>query len=58
LHGVVVTEVRDPAVGLVETHTVGLGPLIQSVHIQIICFGWGGKSFTSDDSGNFQCRCN
>jgi len=25
LHGVVVTKVQDPALGLVETHTVGLG---------------------------------
>jgi len=32
-HGVVVTTVQDPALGLVETHTVGLGPSIRSVQI-------------------------
>jgi len=26
LHGVVVIEVQDPALGLVEPHTIGLGP--------------------------------
>ena len=31
LHGVVVTKVQDPALGLVETYTAGLGPSIQSV---------------------------
>jgi len=31
LHGVVVTEAQDPEFGLVEPHTVGLGPSIQSV---------------------------
>jgi len=35
LHGVVVTEVQDPALGLVEPHTVGLGPLIQLVQIPL-----------------------
>jgi len=34
LHGVVVTEVQDPALGLVKPHTVGLGPLIQPVALQ------------------------
>lgn len=29
LHGVVVSRVRDPALGLVEPHTAGLGPSIQ-----------------------------
>ncbi|KAK4830748.1 hypothetical protein QYF61_013198 [Mycteria americana] len=31
LHGVVMTPVQDPALGLVESHTIGLGPLIQPV---------------------------
>ncbi|KAK4833094.1 hypothetical protein QYF61_027760 [Mycteria americana] len=31
LHGVVVTQVQDPALGLVEPHTIGLGPSIQPV---------------------------
>jgi len=35
LHGVVVTQVQDPACGLVEPHTVGLGPSIQSVQIPL-----------------------
>ena len=34
LHSVV-TEVQDPAFGLVETHTIGLGPSIQSVQIPL-----------------------
>ena len=35
LHGVVVTQVQEPAFGLVEAHTVGLDPLIQAVHIPL-----------------------
>jgi len=35
LHGVVVTKVQDPALGLVESQAVGLGPLIQSVQIPL-----------------------
>ncbi|KAK4814181.1 hypothetical protein QYF61_011904 [Mycteria americana] len=35
LHGVVVTQVQDPALGLVEPHTIGLSPLIQPVHIPL-----------------------
>jgi len=35
LHGVVVTQVQDPALGLVEPHTVGLSPSIQSVQISL-----------------------
>jgi len=35
LHGVVVTEGQDPAFGLVEAHTVGLGPSIHSVQIRL-----------------------
>jgi len=35
LHGVVVTQVQDPALGPVEAHTVGLGPLIQPVQIPL-----------------------
>ena len=35
LHGVVVTKVQDPALGLVEPHTVGLGPSICSVQIPL-----------------------
>ena len=34
LHGVV-TEVQVPALGLVETHRIGLGPPIQTVHIPL-----------------------
>jgi len=33
LHGAVVTQVQDAGFGLVETHTTGLGPLIQSAQI-------------------------
>ena len=32
---VVVTEVQEPVFGLVESHTIGLGPLIQSVQIPL-----------------------
>ncbi|KAK4818987.1 hypothetical protein QYF61_022818 [Mycteria americana] len=35
LHGVVVTQVQDLALGLVEPHTVGLSPWIQPVHIPL-----------------------
>ncbi|PKU37700.1 hypothetical protein llap_11996 [Limosa lapponica baueri] len=35
LHGVVVTQVQDPALGLVEPHTIGFGPSIQSVQIPL-----------------------
>jgi len=35
LHGVVVTEVQDPALGLVEPHRVGFGPSIRSVQIPL-----------------------
>jgi len=35
LHGVVVTQVQYPALGLVETLAVGLGPSIQSVQIPL-----------------------
>ena len=35
LHGVVVTQVQDPAFGLVELHTCGLSPSIQSVLIPL-----------------------
>ena len=35
LHGVVVTQVQDPAFGLVETHTIGFCPSIQSVQIPL-----------------------
>ncbi|KAK4830413.1 hypothetical protein QYF61_010944 [Mycteria americana] len=35
LHGVVVTQVQDPTLRLVEPHTIGLGPLIQSVQIPL-----------------------
>ncbi|KAK4827772.1 hypothetical protein QYF61_021517 [Mycteria americana] len=31
LHGVAVAQVQDPALGLVEPHTIGLGPSIQPV---------------------------
>ncbi|KAK4817504.1 hypothetical protein QYF61_016511 [Mycteria americana] len=35
LHGVVVTQVQDLALGLVETHTVGLSPWIQPVQVPL-----------------------
>jgi len=35
LHGFVVTKVQDPAFGLIEPHTLGLGPLIQPVQIPL-----------------------
>ncbi|KAF1399548.1 Membrane-associated guanylate kinase, WW and PDZ domain-containing protein 2, partial [Spheniscus mendiculus] len=35
LHGVVVAKVQDPALGLVEPHTVGLGPSIQPVQVPL-----------------------
>ncbi|KAK4827493.1 hypothetical protein QYF61_018793 [Mycteria americana] len=35
LHGVVVTQVQDPPLGLVEPHTIGLGPLIQPVQVPL-----------------------
>ncbi|KAK4821271.1 hypothetical protein QYF61_017149 [Mycteria americana] len=35
LHGVVVTQVQDPALGLVEPHTTDLGPLIQPVQVPL-----------------------
>ncbi|KAK4832234.1 hypothetical protein QYF61_021148 [Mycteria americana] len=35
LHGVVVTQVQDPALGLVKPHTIGLGPSIQPVQIPL-----------------------
>ncbi|KAK4832221.1 LOW QUALITY PROTEIN: hypothetical protein QYF61_021068 [Mycteria americana] len=35
LHGVVVTQVQDPALGLVEPHTVDLGPSIQPVQVPL-----------------------
>ncbi|KAK4827977.1 hypothetical protein QYF61_022679 [Mycteria americana] len=35
LHGVVVTQVQDPALSLVESHTIGLGQLIQPVQIPL-----------------------
>ncbi|KAK4823743.1 hypothetical protein QYF61_006012 [Mycteria americana] len=35
LHGVVVTQVQDLALGLVEPHTIGLSPLIQPVQIPL-----------------------
>jgi len=35
LHGIVVTQVQDPAFGLVETYTVGLGPSIQPAQIPL-----------------------
>ncbi|GAB0204449.1 hypothetical protein GRJ2_002910500 [Grus japonensis] len=35
LHGVVVTQVQDLALSLVESHTIGLGPLIQPVQIPL-----------------------
>ncbi|KAK4819936.1 hypothetical protein QYF61_015557 [Mycteria americana] len=35
LHGVVVTQVQDPALGLVEPHTIDLGPSIQPVQVPL-----------------------
>ncbi|KAK4827101.1 hypothetical protein QYF61_014203 [Mycteria americana] len=35
LHGVVVTQVQDPALGLVEPHTVGPSPSIQPVQVPL-----------------------
>ncbi|KAK4812179.1 hypothetical protein QYF61_009071 [Mycteria americana] len=35
LHGVVVTEAQDPALGIVEPHTIDLGPSIQPVQIPL-----------------------
>jgi len=35
LHGVVVTELKDLAFGLVEPHTIGFGPSIQPVQIPL-----------------------
>ena len=35
LRGAIVTQVQDPAFGLVEPHTVGLGPSIQPVRIPL-----------------------
>ncbi|KAK4823445.1 hypothetical protein QYF61_002190 [Mycteria americana] len=35
LHGVVVTQVQDLALGLVEPHTTGLGPSIQPVQVPL-----------------------
>ncbi|KAK4832371.1 hypothetical protein QYF61_022226 [Mycteria americana] len=35
LHGLAVTQVQDLALGLVEPHTIGLGPLIQPVQIPL-----------------------
>ncbi|KAK4813146.1 hypothetical protein QYF61_013111 [Mycteria americana] len=35
LHGVVVTQVQDPALSLVEPHTIGLGPSIQPVQVPL-----------------------
>jgi len=35
LHGVVVTQVQDPAFGLAKPHTVDLGPSIQPVQIPL-----------------------
>ncbi|KAK4809988.1 hypothetical protein QYF61_004440 [Mycteria americana] len=35
LHGVVVTQVQDLALGLVKPHTIGLGPLIQPVQSRL-----------------------
>jgi len=36
LPGVVVTKMQDPTLGPIETHTVNLGPSIQS--IQVKCY--------------------
>ncbi|KAK4824931.1 hypothetical protein QYF61_021551 [Mycteria americana] len=35
LHGVVVTQVQDPTLGLVEPHTIDLGPSMQPVQIPL-----------------------
>ncbi|KAK4829890.1 hypothetical protein QYF61_007282 [Mycteria americana] len=35
LHGVAVTQVQDPALGLVKPHTIGLGPSIQPVQVPL-----------------------
>ncbi|KAK4814234.1 hypothetical protein QYF61_012730 [Mycteria americana] len=35
LHGVVVTQVQDPALSLVEPHTIGLSPSIQPVQVPL-----------------------
>ncbi|KAK4816650.1 hypothetical protein QYF61_019627 [Mycteria americana] len=35
LHGVAVAQVQDLALGLVEPHTIGLGPLIQPVQVPL-----------------------
>jgi len=35
LHGVVVTQVQDPAFGLVEPHTIVLSPSIQPVQMPL-----------------------
>ncbi|KAK4810664.1 LOW QUALITY PROTEIN: hypothetical protein QYF61_007464 [Mycteria americana] len=35
LHGVVVTQVQDPTLGLVKPHTIDLGPLIQPVQVPL-----------------------
>ncbi|KAK4810277.1 hypothetical protein QYF61_015307 [Mycteria americana] len=35
LHGVVVTQVQDPTLGLVEPHTIDLGPSIQPVQVPL-----------------------
>ncbi|KAK4826180.1 hypothetical protein QYF61_006042 [Mycteria americana] len=35
LHGVVVMQAQDPALGLVEPHTIGLGPSIQPVQVPL-----------------------
>ncbi|KAK4826516.1 hypothetical protein QYF61_010013 [Mycteria americana] len=35
LHGAVVTQVQDLALGLVESHTIGLGPSIQPVQVPL-----------------------
>ncbi|KAK4810518.1 hypothetical protein QYF61_004481 [Mycteria americana] len=35
LHGVAVAQVRDPALSLVEPHTIGLGPSIQPVQVPL-----------------------
>ena len=33
LHGVVVTQGQGPALGVIEPHTIGLGPMIQPVQV-------------------------
>ncbi|KAK4827864.1 hypothetical protein QYF61_022014 [Mycteria americana] len=35
MHEVVVTQVQDPALGLVEPHTIGLGPSIQPLQVPL-----------------------